>query len=221
MSQIKKFQQQNCLLDDGKFGPATLKKMQQVFARTKEEAAHFAGQLAHESGNFTREKESLNYTVEGLMKTFGRHRISAEDCKRYGRKPGQPANHVAIANLVYGGEWGRKNLGNTQPGDGHKFIGHGPCQTTGRHNFQMLSNFLRDPEIMNNPDLVNEKYYFQSALFFFTHNNIWKHCAQVNDESVLTISRAINIGNPFSTGIPHGMEDRREKTYKYYQWLSR
>lgn len=220
MSRLINFQEKFNLEPDGILGPISLKKMQSVFGLCiNEHMAHFMGELAHESGNFKREIESLNYDVAGLMRTFGRHRISKEDCHSYGRKPGQPANQVAIANIVYGGEWGRKNLGNTQPGDGFKFKGHGPCQTTGRHNFYLLSVFLKDPDIMNCPILVNEKYYFESALFFFNHNNIWKHCNQMNDKAVLTVARAINIGNPYSTGIPNGMQDRREKSFLYYKWL--
>jgi len=54
--------------------------------------AHWLGQMYVESAGFAVMSESLNYSVEGLLRTFGRHRISAADCERYGRKPGQPAN---------------------------------------------------------------------------------------------------------------------------------
>lgn len=55
---------------------------------------------------------------ESLLKTFGRHRISEADARRYGRAGGRPANQEAITNTIYGGGWGRENLGNTQLGNG-------------------------------------------------------------------------------------------------------
>lgn len=98
--------------------------------------AHWLGQMHTESGGYSKLSESLNYSSEALLKLFGRHRISAADCDKFGRKPGQPANQNALANILYGGEWGRKNLGNTQPGDGWLFRGGGVKQITGRANYR-------------------------------------------------------------------------------------
>lgn len=89
--------------------------------------------------------ESLNYSVSGLMNTFSRARISKADCDRYGRKDGKAANQAAIANCVYGGEWGKKNLGNTKQGDGWLYRGRGYVQITGRANYEKFG-------IANNPD---------------------------------------------------------------------
>lgn len=80
-------------------------------------------------------RESLNYSVDALLTKFGRHRISEADARRYGRSGSRPANQQAIANIIYGGEWGRKNLGNTQPDDGWRYRGGGLAQITGRANF--------------------------------------------------------------------------------------
>ena len=80
-------------------------------------------------------RESLNYSVEALLTKFGRHRISEADARRYGRSGGRAANQQMIANLIYGGEWGRVNLGNTTYGDGWRYRGGGLAQITGRANF--------------------------------------------------------------------------------------
>lgn len=101
------------------------------------------GQMWVESKGFSTMVESLNYSVEGLRKTFGKHRISDAECERHGRKPGRPADQQAIANILYGGEWGRKNLGNTQPTDGWDFRGSGFKQITGRRNVT-ASGFTAD-----------------------------------------------------------------------------
>lgn len=103
--------------------------------------AAFLAQIAHESG-FKPRSENLNYSVDGLLKTFGRHRISASDAARFGRKVGRPANQQAIANCIYGGAFGRDELGNTEPGDGWLCRGVGPLQVTGRSNMTRFAEFV-------------------------------------------------------------------------------
>lgn len=38
---------------------------------------------------------------------------------------------------------GRKDLGNTQPGDGKRFKGRGPIQLTGRANYKKAGDAVR------------------------------------------------------------------------------
>lgn len=113
---------------------------------TVREVCSFLANIAVESRGLTQLTESLNYSVEGLMSTFGRHRISAADCQRLGRKKGEgplsPQRQEALANILYGGEWGRVNLGNTMPGDGWKFRGYGPKQITGRANVTAFAKVM-------------------------------------------------------------------------------
>lgn len=92
----------------------------------------FIANVLHESGGFTILSESLNYSVDGLLSTFSRKRISLTDAKKYGRTATQKADQVALACLLYGGEWGKKNLGNVMPMDGWTFRGAGLMQSTGR-----------------------------------------------------------------------------------------
>jgi putative chitinase len=65
---------------------------------------------------------------------------------------------TAFWEKVYGGEWGRKNLGNTQPGDGAKYIGRGFNGLTGRSNYQRYSDLMRsngtNADLVANPDLL-------------------------------------------------------------------
>ena len=97
--------------------------------------AHWLGQNHHESAGFSKLVESLNYSVDGLLKTFGRHRISEDDARKFGRAVGRPAHQNALANILYGGAWGAKNLGNTERGDGWRFRGRGFKMITGRSNY--------------------------------------------------------------------------------------
>jgi putative chitinase len=99
----------------------------------------------HETGgNMKPNAENLNYSVQGLLNTFGRHRISEADARRLGRQPGEGPLSVArqrkIGNIIYGGEWGRTNLGNTEPNDGWDFRGRGMDHCTGRRNYRVTGN---------------------------------------------------------------------------------
>lgn len=163
--------------------------------------AHFLAQIGHESGGFRVVRESLNYSVDGLMKTFGRHRISAEDCQKYGRTAGRAANQTAIANLVYGGEWGRKNLGNTQPGDGSRFIGRGLKQLTGRANYYAYSMAMYgDDRIVQNPVLLERAPDVAwSAGWFWQRNNL---NAFADRDDIEGLTRRVNGGL-------NGIEDRK------------
>ena len=105
---------------------------------SRRQVCSFLANIAVESAGLTRMTESLNYSVKGLLNTFRRHRISESDARRIGRKPSESglsaARQEELANILYGGDWGRRNLGNTEPGDGWRFRGYGPIQLTGRDN---------------------------------------------------------------------------------------
>lgn len=149
--------------------------------------SHWLGQLHHESAGFSKLVESLNYSVEGLLATFGRHRISEADCRRLGRTPTRKADQISIANLVYGGAWGAKNLGNTQVGDGWKFRGSGLIQTTGRANFRAAGQERTPDALRTDINAAAEA----AAGFFVSHGCI--EAARSNDVALVT--RKINGGN--------------------------
>lgn len=111
----------------------------------------FLSQIGVESAGLTKLVENLNYSVEALTTLFGRHRISEADARKVGRTPYQKANPEGIANLIYGGTWGRENLGNTSYGDGWRFRGRGLKQLTGRDNYRRCGialgeDFISDPD---------------------------------------------------------------------------
>ena len=127
--------------------------------------AHWLGQMFVESAGFTTREENLNYSVDGLLKMFGRHRISEADARKFGRALGRPAHQNAIANIIYGGEWGRKNLGNTEPGDGWRFRGGGEKQITGRANYREAGH-EHDPDTLRTDPAASAR---AAANFFVKH----------------------------------------------------
>ena len=102
----------------------------------------FLANLLEECGEFNTFAESLNYSVTSLRRVFGVHRISDADAARLCRTATRPADQVALANILYGGQFGRKNLGNTQPNDGWNFRGSGPIHLTGRRNMEAFTAFF-------------------------------------------------------------------------------
>lgn len=103
--------------------------------------------LAEETGEFRLTEENLNYAEDRLIELFGRKsafskpRITNAQANAFGRNADHPADQQAIANTIYGGPWGKVNLGNTQPGDGWEFKGRGYIQLTGRSLYTRFNNY--------------------------------------------------------------------------------
>lgn len=201
---IKSLQKKIGVVADGVFGPATLKAATNHFALTPEQAAHFFGQTAHESGNFRFFTENLNYSAGALRKVFSKYFPTATEAEAYERQPEK------IANLVYAN---RMNNGNEASGDGWKYRGRGALQLTGKANYQAFADYVNDQSIMLDPDQVADTYAFDSALFFFESNRLWTLCVTVDEEAITKLTRRINGGT-------NGLQDRIEKTHRYYSMLN-
>jgi putative chitinase len=201
---LKSLQAKMGIAADGAFGPGTLKAAMAYYKMTPERAAHFFAQTAHESGGFKAFAENLNYGAAGLTGIFKKYFPTNEKALLYERKPEK------IANLVYASRMGN---GDEASGDGYKFRGRGALQLTGKDNYKVFSEYLKNPEIMTNPDLVATEFAFESAIFFFDRNKLWDICDKgVNKDTILALTKRINGGT-------HGLADREEKTLKYYGYL--
>ena len=201
---VKNLQETIGVAADGAFGPGTLAAAAKHFRMTPEQAAHFFGQTAHETGGFKAFSENLNYSSKGLMTTFKKYFADAAVASRYARNPEN------IANRVYGSRMGN---GDEASGDGWKYRGRGALQLTGKSNYEAFAKWLGKPELMDNPDAVAGKYAFDSARFFFDRNKLWAICDKgVNDEAILALTKRVNGGT-------HGLEDRATRTKQYYNWL--
>ena len=177
-------------------------RMERYGINTPLRQAHFLAQIGHESNSFESLRESLNYSVEGLLKTFSRSRISTQEAAMYGRTALQPANQEMIANTVYGGEWGRKNLGNTQEGDGWKYRGRGLIMLTGRANYAEADKALNF-DLVNRPERVAEDNVIAAlAACWFWESRGLNELADKDD--LLAITKRINGGTK-------GLADRKKR----------
>lgn len=189
---------------DGAFGPGTFKKAADFYKLSPDRAAHFFAQTAHESGGFKAFSENLNYSAKGLRSTFGKYFPTEAIARAYERQPKK------IANRVYANRMGN---GDEASGEGFEYKGRGALQLTGKANYQAFANYIRRPDIMDNPDLVATELCFESALWFFDRNKLWGICDQgTGDAAILALTKRINGGT-------HGLEDRKAKTRKYATWL--
>ena len=147
--------------------------------------AMFIAQMGHESTRFTRLVENLNYAAENLVPTFGKHRITAQQAAALGRTATQPANQRAIANLVYGGEWGKKNLGNQVAGDGWKYRGRGLKQITGLSNYRSCGQALK-LDLVTQPELRDQAAYAaRSAAWLYVSRGCMLHSGDIERVTLL------------------------------------
>lgn len=116
------------------------------------ELANFMAQMQVESGGFSRLSENLNYSGQRLLQIFpGRNglRTAAEAAAISAAGPD------AVANKVYGGDWGNRNLGNTEPNDGWRYRGRGFIQLTGRSRYAEAARYT-GIDLLSHPELAEE-----------------------------------------------------------------
>jgi putative chitinase len=158
---------------------------------TVREIASFLANIAVESKDLQLLEESLNYSVAGLRETFGAHRISNTQCAAYGRLGNRRADQRAIANTVYGGAWGKKNLGNLLPNDGWDMRGQGLKQITGRDNHEKCAKALKKPIAQLSAYLKTYEGAARSAGWFWQSHGLDKFAAT---PGVTDDRKAINGG---------------------------
>jgi predicted chitinase len=67
------------------------------------------------------------------------------------------SSEQSMAEMMYGGKFGKKHLGNTEPGDGWKYRGRGYIQLTGKKNYMDASMAIYgDDRLVENPDLITQ-----------------------------------------------------------------
>lgn len=103
-------------------------------------------------------EEGFNYSADRLLQVFPS--VFKGDKALAQQYAGNPNN--TLPEFLYGYQTSKgKGLGNTQPGDGGKFIGRGYIQLTGRSNYARYAqltghDLLNNPKLLNTPDVAAE-----------------------------------------------------------------
>ncbi len=113
------------------------------------------GMFAHETGNFSRFSESLNYSSTRLLEVWPSH------FKDVGDVSAVVGSAEKIANRVYGSRMG--NHGEAS-GDGYRFRGRGFIQITGRNNYEAYGSSAEfvgmfGQPLVERPDILTESLY--------------------------------------------------------------
>jgi putative chitinase len=168
---------------------------------TPERVAAFLAQCGHESTRLTRVEENLNYSANGLMRTFPTY-FTPETSKEFAYKP------QMIANRVYANKGGN---GNEESGDGWKFRGRGLVQVTLYNNYlrrgRRLVNdsqyFVVDPDKMLEPE-----WAVRSSCDYWDENELNIYADRNTEEDFRSLTRKINRGL-------RGLDDRFDLWWKY------
>ena len=169
---------------------AAIPMFEEYEINTPNRIAGFMAQTSHESLDFTRLTENLNYSEKALNSVFGRYfgkGKNKRDAKDYAR------NQEKIANYVYQDEFRSKRgaLGNINPGDGWLFRGRGIKQLTGRNNYAAFGKSIGISAEEAAGYVATEKGAMESACWFWKTNKLAKW-ADKGDNKGLT--KAINGG---------------------------
>jgi putative chitinase len=129
---------------------------------TRLRVSAFLAQVGHESGQLRSLVENLNYSAEGLIRTWPK-RFNLLTATAAARKPEQ------IANIVYASRLGN---GPAVTGDGWRYRGRGLIQVTGWVNYQACGSAL-SLDLLTKPELLEQPVYAAlSAAWFWSSNGL-------------------------------------------------
>mgnify|MGYP003630334891 FL=1 len=199
---MRKLQAKIGVSADGSFGPNTARAIAKHYKLSNKRAAHLMGQAHHESGGFKLTKENLSYSVEAMMRVWPSRFPTKESAEPFARNP------KALAENVYFGR-----MGNDTKEKASLYLGRGFLQLTGYSNVKAFASDMGLPEVIEDPSLLEEEYAFETAMWFFSNNGLYKIAdTGVDGEVIRKITKRVNGGY-------HGIDDRIHQTTKIHTWL--
>jgi putative chitinase len=186
---------------DGKWLEPLKETFEKYQIDTPRRQACFLGQTMHESGSFKFTRENLNYSAKALMATWPSRFPDLETASQFERQPEK------IANKVYSGR-----MGNTEDGDGAKYIGRGLIQVTGKENYTHCGEAL-GLDLVANPQLLEEpRYAALSAGWFWNKKGLNALADEGTSNSFEVMTKRINGGLL-------GLDDRKSKMIEAFKAL--
>jgi putative chitinase len=167
---------------EGKWFEPLQETFEKYQINTPKRQACFIGQCMHESGGFKLLKENLNYSAKALMNTWPSRFPDMDTAEKFERQP------EMIANKVYSGR-----MGNTEDGDGAKYIGRGLIQLTGKDNYRAFGEAIGE-DLIANPQLVEEPRYAALSAGWFWNKRGLNALADLNPMDITTMTIRINGG---------------------------
>ena len=149
--------------------------------------AGFISQVGHESTRLTRTEENLNYSANGLIRTFPTF-FNHETAKEFAYKPQK------IANRVYANKGGN---GDEDSGDGWRYRGRGLIQVTLKANYRRRGlRLLSMPEyFIENPDaLLEPEWAVRTAFDYWDENGLNDYADRNSAAEFRNLTRRINRG---------------------------
>ena len=146
--------------------------------------AAFMAQCGHESADFTKLHEVLNYNAAGLMATWP-SRFDGPTAIEYAHQSEK------IGNKVYANRLGN---GDEKSGDGWKFRGRGLIQVTGKSNYAACSKAIfGDYRLLDDPTVVetDKETAIKSAAWFWNLNDL---SALADNGYIREMTKKINGG---------------------------
>jgi putative chitinase len=178
---------------EGKWFEPLQETFEKYQINTPKRQACFLGQTMHESGGYKFLRENLNYSAKALMATWPSRFPDMDMAEKYERQPEK------IANKVYSGR-----MGNTEDGDGAKYIGRGLIQLTGKDNYMAFGEAIGE-DLVSKPQLVEQPRYAALSAGWFWNKRGLNALADAMDVTTMTVR--INGGRI-------GIDDRIAKINK-------
>ena len=162
---------------------------------TTQRQACFIGQCQHESANFTKLEEGLNYSASRLMAVWPSRFPSLDVANQYANNPQK------LANKIYSGRMGN---GDEESGEGYAYRGRGLIQMTGKETYANCGSGL-GMDLIGDPDrLLDPQYAALSAGWVWNKKGL-NDLADTQDYETMT--KRINGGTL-------GLDDRKAKIAK-------
>lgn len=145
--------------------------------------------------------ERIKLFVGPLNETLQKYQIDTlPRCRMFLAQIGHESGQLRYVRELASGEAyeGRRDLGNTQSGDGVKYKGRGLIQITGKRNYVLCALSL-DLPLLESPELLEQPRYAALSAGWFWYNNNLNSLCDSGDFQKLT--KRINGGY-------NGMADR-------------